>query len=158
MPIKDPDVIKLIDKISVHYMNNISNRYIRKAFMVMNLSQATWNYLERLTEKNEFYSTQGYEYEDLYEQILAAANFVHQAKIDVMPNLKGLVGMNPKDTARDKILREMAVKNFNSNLPIFADMINELYVKVTEIDKANNKRCIYERIPELKTIGQLLVE
>jgi hypothetical protein len=157
MPIKDPDVMKLIEKLSIHYTNNISNRFIRKALMVMNLSQATWNYLERLTEKSDFYAVQGYEYEDLYEQILAAANFVYQAKIDVLPNIKGLAGINQKDTPRDKILREMAIKNFNSNLPIFADMINELYIKVTEIDKAQNKKCIFERIPELKTIGQLLI-
>ena len=158
MPVKDPDIVRLIEKISEHYKNNISNRFIRKAFMVMNLSQPTWNYLERLTEKSDFYAAQGYEYEDLYEQILAAANFVHQAKIDVLPNLKNLVGSNMKDSPRDKVLREMAVKNFNSNLPIFADMINELYIKVTELDKEQNKKCIFEKIPELKTIGQLLIE
>lgn len=158
MPIKDSDVVKIIEKISEHYKNNISNRFIRKAFTVMNLSQSMWTQLERLTEKSDFYAVQGYEYEDLYEQILAAANFIHQAKIDVLPNLRSLAGSSLKDTPRDKVLREMAVKNFNSNLPIFADMINELYIKVTEIDKAQNKKCIFEKIPELKTLGQLLVE
>ena len=62
-------------------------------------------------------------------------------------------------TEKDKVLREMAAQNFPVNLAILSDLVNELYMRTTEIDRAEHekKRPVYERIPELKDIGKLLV-
>jgi hypothetical protein len=59
----------------------------------------------------------------------------------------------------DKVLRDMAVNNFASNLKVLADLLNELYVKLVELDKADAKghRPAYLSIPELEDIGQMLI-
>ena len=59
-----------------------------------------------------------------------------------------------------RVLRDMAAQNFGVNLEILSDLINELYLKTTNIDRASHekKRPVYERIPELKDLGRLLVK
>jgi hypothetical protein len=53
----------------------------------------------------------------------------------------------------------MAINNFPSNLKIFADLLNELYVKLVEIDKnaSAGHTPLYAQMPELKDLGQQLV-
>jgi hypothetical protein len=59
----------------------------------------------------------------------------------------------------DKVLRDMAVNNFGSNLKLFADLLNELYVNLVELDKkdAKGRRPLYMSIPELSEVGRLLI-
>jgi hypothetical protein len=53
----------------------------------------------------------------------------------------------------------MAVNNFESNLQVFSDLLNELYVKLVEADKADSKghMPLYAQMPELANVGRLLV-
>jgi hypothetical protein len=60
----------------------------------------------------------------------------------------------------DKTLRDMAVSNFSSNLQVFADLLNELYVILVEMDKADageKQQPVYTQMSELYNIGRLLV-
>ena len=157
MAIKDPDVFRLIEKIGDHYQNNVSNRFIRKALVVLELQQSEWDRLDNLTTKAEYYKQQGFQFDELYEMILASAHFVHQARMKLLPNLKGMIAQG--GTEQDRVLRDMAAQNFPVNLEILSDLINELYMKVAGIDKASHdkKRPVYERIPELKDLGKYLV-
>ncbi len=167
MPIKDEEILELIDKIKDHYHNNINNRFIRKALIHLKLPREDWEALERFTEKTDYYKIQGYRYKELYEQIHGAASFVAHAKTDVLPQIKTLLSGGAETilsrqrggTDSDRILRSMAINNFSANLGIFADMLNELYIKIVHMDKEDHKgsKPIYERMPELREIGQLLV-
>jgi hypothetical protein len=166
MLVKDTDIANIIAKINEHFKNNITNRFLRKALLVMEVPQSIWDRLDGLQEKVAYGKVDGYQLQELYEIIISAATFIHKAKKDILPRLKSLVAGNVglakdgKEPESDKILREMAISNFSSNLGIFADMVNELYVKSIALDKeANkNKHCIFEKIPELKQIGQYLVD
>jgi hypothetical protein len=53
----------------------------------------------------------------------------------------------------------MAVNNFGSNLKSFADLLNELYINLTELDKIDSKghRPLYLQMPELGDVGRQLV-
>jgi hypothetical protein len=53
----------------------------------------------------------------------------------------------------------MAVNNFGSNLQLFADLVNELYVGLVELDKTDSKghMPLYLQMPELGDIGRQLV-
>jgi hypothetical protein len=155
--IKDPDIFRIIEKIGDHYQNNVANRFIRKALVVLELPQSEWDRLENLTEKSEYYKQQGFQFDELYEMALAAAHFIHQARMKMMPNIKSMIAQGGTD--QDRVLRDMAAQNFPVNLAILSDLVNELYMKTTTIDRASHekKRPVYERIPELKELGRLLV-
>ncbi len=167
MSIRNEEIFKIIEKIRNHYHTNLNNRFIRKALLLMKVPRGTWDAIARLTEKTDFYKIQGYPYKELYEQIHAAATFVHQARIDVAPRLRALLSdgtetvfsrQNQKG-GEDKTLRDMAINNFPANLGVFSDLVNELYVKAVEQDKAEhpNERPVFERMAELKEIGRLLI-
>jgi len=166
---KNADIISLIDQISDHYQKNINNRYIRKALITMDLKQSSWDLIEGLTAKPDYYKSQGYQFHELYEQILAMAQFIYNARRDILPNIRSLLsgGMdtilsrkrgNSQD--QNKILQDMAINNFSANLKILADLINELYIKTVKIDQQmhEGKTPVYKKIPELKRLGQLLIE
>ena len=163
MNVKDPDIFKIIEKIADHYKNNINNRFIRKVLLVLELPQAEWDRMDGLDSKSEYYKAQGFLFDELYEIILAAAHFIYQARQKVMPNIKSLVGQGAsahgKGGDQDKTLRDMAAQNFPVNLQILSDLINELYVKTAGLDRQahEKKPPVYEKIPELKELGRLLI-
>jgi hypothetical protein len=167
MSTRDERIFKIVEKIRAHYHNNINNRFVRKALLMMKVPRGTWDALSRLTEKTDFYKIQGYPFNELYEQIHAAATFVHHAKIDVVPRLRSLVAggidtifSRPKsDQKNEEVLLQMAIDNFPANLGVLSNLINELYLQAVEVDKEDhpNERPVYERMPELKELGKLLI-
>jgi hypothetical protein len=166
MSTRDEELFKIIEKLQNHYHNNLTNRFIRKALLLMKVPTGTWDALGRLTEKSDFFKIQGYKFKELYEQIFAAATFIYHARTDVLPRLKSLLGEGTStvfsrqkpDAAKDKILLEMAINNFPANLGVFADLVNELYVRAAKLDRADHPKGkpVYEHMPELKELGKLL--
>jgi hypothetical protein len=169
VPVKDPDIYRIVEKVGDHYTNNVANRFIRKALMILELQQAEWDRLDNLTAKSEYYKQQGFQFDELYEMIIAAAQFIYQARVRIVPNARSVISQQGGDsfTAKrqpggpdqDRVLRDMAAQTFPVNLGIFSDLVNELYMKTTALDRAahEKKRPVYERIPELKEIGRYLV-
>ncbi len=157
MPTKDSDLIAIVERISDHYKKNIDNRYVRDSLMRMNLERGDWDHINVITELPEYVRLQGFEYIDLYDKIMALARFVRQAQKEVLPSLPttSLRGGG----SQDDILRSMALGNYGSNMNIFTDMVNELYIKTVELDKRDNERDpVYTHIPELRNIGSMLVD
>ena len=167
MPIKDNEIFGLIERISDHYQNNLNNRFVRKALISMKLDRTAWDHIERLTVKIDNYKMQGYDLHELYEQIHSAAQLVHHARAELLPNIRSLLagGTNTflaREAGRpeaDRVLRDMAVNNFSANLGILADLVNELYMKAVALDRSTHPKGtpLYQRMPELKEIGRLLV-
>jgi uncharacterized protein with von Willebrand factor type A (vWA) domain len=158
MQVKDPDVVRLIERISEHYRTNISNRYIRPALLMLPLDNQAWDQIENLTEKAEQYRYQGFHLDELYRQIIAAARFVAFARKELASAMRMRM-MSRSGSDPDRVLREMAINTLPSNLTVFADLINELYVKLVEIDKAaaKGREPLYRQIPELHEVGNQLV-
>ncbi len=113
MPIKDPEIFKIVEKIGDHYQNNVNNRFIRQALLILEISQAEWDRLDGLTNKSDYYKAQGFLFDELYEMILAAAHFIYQARQKIMPNIKTMVSRGSSDgfgkksgnPEQDKVLR-----------------------------------------------------
>ncbi|MDR0602405.1 MAG: hypothetical protein LBG42_08485 [Treponema sp.] len=158
MQVRDARIIRLIERIGEHYRTNISNRYIRPALLQLPLEKQSLDLIEILTEKLEQYRYQGFHLDELYRQIAAAARFVSLARRELVPTLRNRLG-GGGSSGPDKVLRDMAVNNFGSNLQLFADLVNELYVGLVELDKADSKghMPLYMQMPELGDIGRQLV-
>ncbi len=166
MQVKDEEIFRIIEQLGDHYKSNISNRIMRKALLKMDLDNATWDRVERLTEISDYQRMEGYSFHELYEQVLAMALFVNYAQHRLLPNLRGLLTGDESPRfgggtvgANDKVLRDMAINNFRSNLGILSDIVNDLYLKTVELDKHLNgeQNAVYSRMPELRQLGQLLI-
>lgn len=158
MQVKNPEVYSIIETIGHHYRTNISNRFTRAALSLLPLDNAAWNAIEELTEKSANYRYQGYHLDELYRLILAMARFVNVARKQTSQALRhgaGAERMGPQD----RVLRDMVVNNFGSNLNILADTLNKLFIKAVEIDKEEAGRgpTVLSKFPELAEIGRYLV-
>ena len=156
MQIRDAHIVRLVERIGEHYRSNISNRFIRPTLLQLPLEKQSWDLIETLTEKIEQYRYQGFHLDELYRQIMASARFVSVTRRDLLPTMRARFsgGDGP-----DKVLRDMAINNFGSNLKLFADLINELYINLVELDRKNTKgrRPLYKSMHELDDVGRLLV-
>jgi len=152
--IKDAQVTRLIERIGEHYRTNISNRFLRPVLLQLQVDKSTWDQIEVLTEKLELFRYQGFHLDELYRQIAACARLVEVARNKSTIRNK----LSAVPIGDEKTLRNMAVSNFSSNLQVFADLLNELYTILLEIDMQDcgKNQPIYTQIPELYNIGRLL--
>jgi len=164
MTVRDSDVIGLIRRLGDHYRKNINTKYIKKAFSAVQMDTTTWNLIEDITKEMNY--PPEYRADELYERVLALAEFVHKVRKNVSPNLKTLLGTSGSSSLggggssdQEKLMRDIAVSNFSSNIAVLADLVYELYLKTVEWDKRENegRQKVYERMPELSQIGQYLV-
>ena len=158
MLVRNANIVRLVERIGEHYRTNISNRFIRPALLQLPMEKQNWDLIEILTEKIEQYRYQGFHLDELYRQLAAAARFVSLTRRELVPTLRNRLS-GGSGTGPDRVLKDMAVNNFGSNLQVFADLLNELYVNLVELDKtaAKGRRPLYMSMPELQDIGRLLV-
>ena len=156
--IKDAHIVRLIEQIGEHYRTNISNRFLRPVLLQLQIDKTTWDLIEILTEKMELYRYQGFHLDELYRQIAACARFVEVARNRA--NIKNKLNSVPTG-GQDKILRDMALSNFAYNLKVWADLLNELFVGLVEMDKREagegKSLPVYSQMTELYNVGRLLV-
>jgi hypothetical protein len=149
--------MRLIERIGEHYRTNIANRYIRTVLLQLPLDKTTWNQIETLTEKFDQFRYRGIDLDELYRGIAAVARFVSATRREVAPTLRYRV--DGGSSGPDRVLRDMAVNAFSSNLNLFAQMVCELYEKVKEIDtlSAANKPPVYQQVAEFNNLHDMLM-
>jgi hypothetical protein len=155
MQVHDASISRLIERIGEHYRSNISNRFIRPVLLQLPFDNQSWDLMEELTEKPP---AQTIHLDELYREIVAAAHFVAVVRRELIPGLRNRIGRGDPSSP-DKVLREMAVNNFASNLQVFADLVNELFIKLVAADKSDAKNHVplYTQMQELSNVGRLLV-
>ncbi|MDR3144861.1 MAG: hypothetical protein LBU21_01135 [Treponema sp.] len=158
MQIRDPRIIRIVERIGEHYRANIANRFIRPLLLQLPMDKMSWDAVEVLTEKPDQYRYQGFDLDDLYREIIAAARLVALIRRELLPALRQRIAAF-QISGPDKVIRDMTVNNFNSNLQVFADLVNELYINLVELDKAQarGRMPVYARMPELRDIGSELI-
>lgn len=165
MQVIDREISDLIEHIGEHYCSNINNMYLRPAFRRLSIPQKMWNMIENITEKTTHIRTHGLDLYELYEHIIALAHFIRGVRSDLSPNLRHTLLHMEEHTKQfttgsqnDKIVRDMTISNFQSNMNIFCDLVADLLAKTKAYDrKTNGTTPVYEKIPELSTLGELLV-
>jgi hypothetical protein len=144
----------LLEQIGNHYQANIANPFIRPALLQLSLDQRDWSQIEMLTQKQV--QNLGFDLGDLYRQISAAARFVSLARRELLPVLR----IRLKDVVPEsqRVFRNMAVNNFGPNMQVFADLLNELYLALMELDRqlSRGRTPLYLRMPELLDVGRML--
>jgi hypothetical protein len=157
--ITDESVSRMVKQIVYHYQTNISNRFIRPVLLQIPFDDVLWNQIESITEKSDLLGYKGYSIDELYRHIAALGKFVYAVRQEVAPTLKYRIINNNMDKM-DKVLRDMAISNFSSNLQVFAELIYELYNKLVEIDIAatKGKRPVYKQYDDLLDIEEKLLK
>jgi hypothetical protein len=158
--IKDPVVLQMVEKLGEHYRANIDTRFIRTALLQLSLEKAQWDLIEELTNANQRLF-QGCMLEDLYRRLAAAGKLASMARRDLVPNIRNRITAVGSGAGSERVLRDMAVNAFGSNVEFFAQMIDQLFailVKVDNADRKNGRRPLYTQMPELVDLMRNLPE
>jgi hypothetical protein len=117
----------------------------------------TWTQIETLTEKFEQFRYQGIQLDELYRQVSATAKFVNATRREVAPSLRQRLS-GERTSGPDKVLKDMVVNAFSSNLALLAEMLDELYERLKELDVVHTKDGLplYQQTSEFATIKDLL--
>ena len=159
MSIKDFQTLNLIDKLSDSFNTALKARFIRNAYESLDLSYTTRNAIDSLTRENAYYRANGYSFNELYNAILALGEFIYKARTEIIPNIKFFYSKTSINET-DKLREEMAAENLPANIDALADQVHALYIHIVNVDKETHtvKTPVYQRIPELAKLGQLLTE
>jgi hypothetical protein len=165
MPFTDSEAFSMIDRLGEHYRANINTRFMRQAFSRLLIPQLDWQKIDRLTNQTANDKIQGYRFWELYERILAMANFISRTRKEIVPNIRSVVSSaeslsgSGESAQGNAIFRDMVIANFGTNLDVLADMLHLLYIRVTTVDKSSHKvkAPVYTRVPGLDAIGKLLI-
>jgi hypothetical protein len=149
--IRDPIILQMVEKLGEHYRANIDTRFIRNALLQISLEKSQWDLIEDLTRASQLHF-QGFMLATLYRQLAAAAKLAFLARRDLIPNIRNRVSAINSGTGPERILRDMAVNAFGTNIDIFEQMVNQTFATLVERDKENRKhgrRPLYLQMPEL---------
>jgi len=92
-------------------------------------------------------------------QIRAASHFVSAARRDLVPTLRNRLSYSEAASPNDRVLRDMAINNFGSNLQVFADMIYDLFKNLINLDESNTRQRrtpLYTSIPGFQDLENIL--
>ena len=161
MQITDAAILNAIKQLAEHYQNNIANRFTARAIATVPVDAGTHSLVAIFTERLEDYHLQGLYLEDVYMRILTVARLVHQVRTQVVPHIRNLVYADAPlghGQPADKVLRDMAITNFEPNLRIYADQLTNLYQLVVDFDQkhAGKNPPVSQRFPELAKLGEYL--
>ncbi|MDR2784516.1 MAG: hypothetical protein LBB83_01240 [Treponema sp.] len=149
--VQDPMILQMVEKLGEHYRANIDTRFIRNALLQISLEKSQWDLIEDLTSANQL-RFQGFMLDTLYRQLAAAARLAFLACRDLVPNIRNRVPVLGSNSGSERILKDMAVNAFGTNINILAQMVNQIFATLVEIDKAdrkNGRRPLYTQMPEL---------
>lgn len=140
MDFEDKDIYALIEKIGVHYNQNVANRYIRPVLGAVLAESEFSGDCTALTERFEQYQYQGYYLDDLYRQILALFKLCEKIEKISLPDLRNQAAgvMKGISSEREKVIRDIAVNNLPYNISILKEMLASLFAKAKQEDSRMN--------------------
>jgi hypothetical protein len=153
--VSNAQVLRILEQIENHYQANIATPFIRPALLQLPLDPQDWTQIEMLTQKQA--RNLGFDLNDLYRQVSAAARFISMVRRELLPTLR--IRLRNDVPPSHKVFRDMAINNFGSNLKVFADLLNELYLALVELDRQSSRghMPLYLQMPELLDVGHMLV-
>ncbi len=158
------DIKNVLIELQKHHDKHISNKYVKNIIMKLDLSQTVIQNMNLVLSGNLVYIDSKGAIEDLYLGIKAVLDFISEVKQNVIPNMNlyytGLnSSINQSLNQNDKILSQMAIKNYPMNVKFFFDLVNKLFSMVNEFDKINfSKDPAYKRLQNFAQIEALIEE
>ncbi|MDR1219493.1 MAG: hypothetical protein LBK73_07780 [Treponema sp.] len=134
MKISDAAIIALIELLNNHYKTNIASRFMRPLLLQLSIKKWVWDAIDSFVLNVSLFDYQRFNHDDLYRQLLAFSHFIIVTRRELLP---GLRNHSLRFSGPDKILMDMAVNTFPSNINLLAEYTKQLYRKLVDFDKAN---------------------
>ncbi len=155
------EIKTLLKEIQTHYEKHLNNKYVRNIILKLDLPiMVNQDKNVILTNEMLYLDSRG-SIEDIYEGIIAVNYLINEIEKNVVPNLSSYVAAYAAEqkNENEKILAQMAIKNYPMNIKILKDKIRSLFFKIYDFDKLNfTKDPAYKRVKNFSELENLYLK
>ncbi|HOF01549.1 MAG TPA: hypothetical protein PK385_10450 [Spirochaetota bacterium] len=150
------NIKSIISEIQTHYDKNLNSKYVKNLSLKLDIP-ATINQDKNIVLVNDLiYIDSKGSIEDLYNGIRAVNYYVKEIEKNVLPHLSNYASSIVSTNENDKILQQMAIKNYPMNIQILKDMIQKLFIFVYDFDKLNfSKEPAYLKVRNFSELEEM---
>ncbi len=159
---RQDEIIQAINEMKLHFDKNLNNKYVRNVLLKLDITSDIKHNMNILLDYKTLYFDSKGTIDDIYSSIRAIAFFIKEVQIRVLHNITAYTGdtffgASASSDSNDRILFQMAIKNYPMNIKFFAKMCFNLLKMVIEYDKDNfTTNPAYESIKNFEEIGNSL--
>jgi hypothetical protein len=158
------EIKQCITELKNHYETNLNNKFVKNIILKLDIGVEVRHQMGILLDyKSLYFDSKGTLF-DLYTSINAIVTFIKEIKTKVLQNISNFAGgtfLNPSSDKdpNNKVLFQMAVKNYPMNIKIFAKYTYKLLNMIIEYDNANfTNNPAYLQIKNFDDINKYLNE
>jgi hypothetical protein len=156
------EIKEIIVDIKDHYDKHCNSKYTKGILLKLDLPHSVKHEMNTILVNDLVYLDSRGTLEDLYNGIKSIAFFIHELKAKVIPNISNytsgtFLSAPIQSNPNEKILMQMAIKNYPMNIKILADKTYMLLTKVLEFDNSQfSDNPAYNSIKGFDEIGNAL--
>ena len=139
---KQDEIIQKINELKVHFDKNLNNKYVKNIILRLDIGSDIKHNMGILLDYKSLYFDSKGTIDDLYSSIRAVSFFIREVQLKVLPNISNFTAdsfLNAKSSKdpNDRILYQMAIKNYPMNIKILGKMSLELLKMIVQYDREN---------------------
>jgi hypothetical protein len=139
MGVRDETMYGIITTLNEQYRLIMGNKFMAAYINELGLARSDITDMEDLVNANKFYEVEGYDLENIYDQLYTFINVLKRMEEELLPK------MTNESTLRldrlsddDKIKFKMTVGNLGENIKRSKKLVNELFENVKRVDLEAN--------------------
>jgi hypothetical protein len=140
--IKVSDIKNSISEIQKHYDKHVNNKYVKKFTLNLDISPTVIQNMNLILGANFVYIDTKGAIEDLYCGVKAVCDFINEIQTNIIPELNSYTNITLQSnmSENDKILSQMAIKNYPMNIKILSNMLYKVFNMIIDYDIATFPR------------------
>ncbi len=139
MGVRDETIKGIITELNEQYRLIMGNKFMIAYINELDLTRSDIADMEDLADANKYYDVQGYNLENLYDQLYTAINVINRMEEELLPKMMNESKLRlDRLSADDKIKFKMTVSNTGENIKRIRKVLNDLFENVKRVDLEAN--------------------
>ncbi len=139
MGVRDETIKGIITELNEQYRLIMGNKFMIAYINELDLPRSDIADMEDLADANKYYDVQGYNLENLYDQLYTAINVINRMEEELLPKMMNESKLRlDRLSADDKIKFKMTVSNTGENIKRIRKVLNDLFENVKRVDLEAN--------------------
>lgn len=139
---RQEEIKQQISELREYFEKNLNNKYVKNIILKLDLSINVKHDMNIILDYKTLYFDSKGSIEDIYSSIKALTCFIKEVRSRVLPNIYNYTGTSffsgtDNKNPNDKVLFQMAVKNYPMNIKILTKMTCKLFEMLIEYDDTN---------------------
>lgn len=139
MGVRDETIKGIITELNEQYRLIMGNKFMIAYINELDLTRSDIADMEDLADANKYYDVQGYNLENLYDQLYTAINVINRMEEELLPKMMNESKLRlDRLSADDKIKFKMTVSNIGENIKRIRKVLTDLFENVKRVDLEAN--------------------